>query len=97
MLTLAGVSACVRALGHQRDGAGDAAAAGVRADARAVAPEPGLDGEGGGAETGAGAEGDVVVGAVEVERRSRPATVGVAEASLEAADSLSDTSTAVTT
>ena len=44
-----------------------AAAAGAGGDAGAVAPEPGLDGEGVAVEGDAGAKRDVVVGAVEVE------------------------------
>ncbi len=54
-------------LGHERDGGGDATAAGRRAHARAVTPEPGLDREVGHVEACAVAERHVVVRAIEVD------------------------------
>src|SRR5439155_21967903 len=56
------------ALGEERDGVGDAACSGARADACALAREPRLDGEGGCTEAWGRAEGHVVIRTIEVKR-----------------------------
>ena len=83
MLTLAGVSACGRPLVTSGMALVMPPVPVLVADAGAVAPEPGLDREGGGAEAGAGPK--VTWSLVPSKSSAEPVgTVGVAEASFEA-------------